>query len=72
MKRPLRGHPYHSKDAAALRFIIKDAAEAMKNVEAMGDSKNAAKYADQINDAATVLCYRESKNRRNSNVSAME
>lgn len=54
---PLKGHTYHSKSDAELRYIQKDAheaAQAMKN----HDPKAESKYLDQVNDASTVLYYR--------------
>jgi hypothetical protein len=58
MKKPLPGHPYHSKSDAELRYIIKDASEAGKNAQEMGSERGVSKYADQVNDAATILGYR--------------
>ncbi len=49
----LEGHPYHSKSDDSLRYIMKDAGEALA---AQPDS---GKYADQVNDAATVLHFRK-------------
>ena len=55
---PLKGHPYHKKTDAELRYIIKDAGEAAKNMQ--GHNRQAEdKYADQVNDAQTVLYYRK-------------
>lgn len=53
----LKGHPYHKKSDAELHFIAKDAKEAM---DAIGthDKKAASKYADQMNDALSVLHHR--------------
>jgi hypothetical protein len=51
---PLKGHFYHTKSNAELRFIIKDAGEAavaMRGVNPVAE----AKYLDQVNDACTVL-----------------
>ena len=54
---PLKGHPYHKKSDAELRYIQKDAAEAAKAMK--GHAPNSeAKYLDQVNDASTVLYYR--------------
>lgn len=60
--RPLPGHPYHGKTDAELRYIISDAGEAAK---AMRDHNPQAesKYLDQVNDACTVLHYRDKGNR---------
>lgn len=41
--------------ADQLRFIIKDAKEA---IAAMPDNPKCSKYADEINDACTVLAWR--------------
>jgi hypothetical protein len=56
--RPIPGHPYHSKTNAELRYIAKDAAEAGRNAQGMGDQRGVSKYADQVADAATVMGYR--------------
>jgi hypothetical protein len=58
--KPLKGHAYHNKTDAELRYIIKDAyaaAQAMKG----HDDKAEAKYLDQINDAATILGWRRAQ-----------
>ena len=55
---PLKGHKYHGMSDAELRYIRKDAAEAAKNMRGM-DDKAEGKYLDQINDASTVLGYRQ-------------
>ena len=54
---PIAGHPYHKKNDAELRYIIKDAGEAAKAMRGH-DKKAEAKYLDQVNDASTVLNYR--------------
>ena len=55
---PLKGHPYHKKTDAELRYIIKDAGEAARHMQ--GHNRQAEdKYADQVNDAQTVLYYRK-------------
>ena len=41
-----------------LRFIVRDAHEAGRNAQGMGDERGVNKYADQVNDASTVLGYR--------------
>lgn len=41
-----------------LRYIQKDAHEAGRNAHEMGDQRGVNKYADQVNDASTVLAYR--------------
>jgi hypothetical protein len=56
--KPIPGHPYHQKTAMELRYIQKDAHEAGRNAQEMGDQKGINKYADQVNDASTVLAYR--------------
>ena len=56
--KPLKGHPYHEKTEAELRFIIKDAREAVENMRNF-DANAECKYLDQINDAASVLAYRK-------------
>ena len=54
---PIAGHPYHKKNDAELRYIIKDAGEAAKAMQGH-DKKAEAKYLDQVNDASTVLSFR--------------
>ena len=57
ISKPLPGHPYHSKTADELRYIIRDAGEAA--VAMRGHSPlSECKYLDQVNDANTVLGYR--------------
>lgn len=56
---PLPGHPFHSKSDAELRYIQRDASEAGRNAQEMGDERGVNKYADQVNDAATILGYRQ-------------
>lgn len=57
---PLEGHSYHKKTDAELHHIMKDAGEASRLHDQMHkDPKiHPNKYADQVNDAATVLHYR--------------
>jgi hypothetical protein len=55
---PLKGHGYHAKTDAELRYILKDASEAARNMKGM-DSRAEGKYLDQANDASTVLGYRK-------------
>lgn len=55
---PLKGHEYHTKSDIELRGIQKDANEAAKAMKGH-DPKAEAKYLDQINDASTVLYYRQ-------------
>jgi hypothetical protein len=57
-RKPIPGHPYHQRTDMELRYIMKDAHEAGRNAQEMGDQKGINKYADQVNDAATVLGYR--------------
>lgn len=56
--KPIPGHRYHSLSDMELRYIQKDAHEAGRNAHEMGDQRGVNKYADQVNDAATVLGYR--------------
>lgn len=57
-RHPLEGHPYHKKSEAELRYIIKDAGQAAKAMR--GNNPNAEnKYMDQVNDASTVLNFRQ-------------
>jgi hypothetical protein len=63
--KPLAGHPYHDKSDEELKYIMKDAGEASRLHDQMHGGMSAAardvvhnKYADQVNDAATVLHYR--------------
>ena len=56
--KPLAGHKYHEYTEAMLRFVIKDAREAaacMRNFDMQAEGK----YLDQVNDAITVLAYRQ-------------
>ncbi len=57
-KKPIPDHPYHSMSDMQLRYIQKDAHEAGRNAQEMGDQRGINKYADQVNDASTVLGYR--------------
>jgi hypothetical protein len=59
--KPLEGHPYHGKSDDELRYLLKDAGEAAKLHDEMHGTSKPNKYADQVNDAATVLHYRKSK-----------
>jgi hypothetical protein len=56
--KPIPGHPFHGKTDAELRYIQKDASEAARNMRGM-DDKAEGKYLDQVNDASTVLRYRD-------------
>ena len=68
--KPLKGHAYHAKSDAELRYIMKDAAEAYSAISTF-DRDAANKYADQVNDAATVLYYRAQKDKRPANLEPM-
>lgn len=57
--RPIPHSPYHAKSDAELRYIMRDASEARANMQGIGNSQAENKYADQVNDAATVLGYRQ-------------
>lgn len=54
---PLKGHAYHYKSDAELKYIQKDAHEAAKAMKGH-NPKAEGKYLDQHNDASTVLHYR--------------
>jgi predicted RNA binding protein YcfA (HicA-like mRNA interferase family) len=54
---PLKGHPYHQKSDAELKYIQKDAHEAAQAMKGH-NPKAEGKYLDQHNDASTVLHYR--------------
>jgi hypothetical protein len=56
--KPISGSPMHAKTNDELRFIVRDAHEAGRNAQGMGDERGINKYADQVNDASTVLGYR--------------
>lgn len=58
LAKPIPGHAFHKKSDAELRYIMKDASEAGRNAQEMGSDQGVNKYADQVNDAATVLGYR--------------
>ena len=59
MTKLLPGHPYHRLPNESLLYIVKDASEAQRAVATLGDERNANKYADQVNDAASILGARE-------------
>ena len=46
---------YQNKSIEELQYIMKDASEAAKCAQMMGDTKNECRYLDQVNDAATEL-----------------
>ena len=56
--KPIPNSPYHMKSDAELRYIQRDAHEAGRNAQSMGDERGVNKYADQVNDASSVLGYR--------------
>ena len=56
---PIPDHPYHTKTNDELNFIAKDASAAAKNMQGMGNAQAEGKYLDQVNDASTVLGYRQ-------------
>jgi hypothetical protein len=55
--KPIPDHPYHAKSSEALRYIIKDAGEAARNMRDVSYEAE-CKYLDQMNDACTILRYR--------------
>jgi hypothetical protein len=65
--KPIPNSPYHLKSDAELRYIVKDASEAERasrgmtsyNPDSSQRSDTSGKYADQVNDAASVLGYRD-------------
>lgn len=57
-RHPLEGHEYHKKKDNELQYIIKDAGKAREAMKGH-DEKAENKYADQVNDAATVLYFRQ-------------
>jgi len=46
---------YSKKTIAELEYIQRDAYEAAKCAQELGDTKGEAKYLDQLNDASTEL-----------------
>jgi hypothetical protein len=56
--KPLKGHPYHLRSDSELHYIVADAHAAAMAVRDL-DAKAEAKYLDQMNDAATILYWRE-------------
>lgn len=64
--KPIPNSPFHMKSDAELHYIIKDASEAEQasrgmtayNPNGSQRSDTSGKYADQVNDAASVLGYR--------------
>lgn len=56
----LIGHAYHRMSDAQLAFVIKDAGEArecMRGLNVVAENK----YADQVNDACTILNHRRTR-----------
>ena len=61
---PIKGHPYHTKQDNELHYIMKDSHEAMVAGKGVLKPHEEGKYADQLNDAATVLGYRRNGGKR--------
>jgi hypothetical protein len=59
----LKGHPYHDKTDAQLRYIVKDAGEAARSMKGMNE-KAEGKYLDQVNDASSILHARTKGDRK--------
>lgn len=57
IRTPLKGHAFHAKTDAELRYIVKDAGEAAEAMRGH-DTKAEGKYADQVHDAYTILTHR--------------
>ena len=55
--KPLKGHQYHTYTNGQLKYVIQDAHEAAQAMKDH-DPKAEAKYLDQMNDAHTILGYR--------------
>lgn len=55
--KPLKGHRYHELSNDALRFIVRDAADAARAMQGLNDAAE-SKYLDQLNDAQTILFWR--------------
>ena len=64
VSKPIPGHKFHTKTDAELEFIRKDAAEAYRAISSF-DQIAAGKYADQVNDACTVIAYRRARKAKN-------
>jgi hypothetical protein len=58
LAKPIPNHHFHAKSDAELHYVMKDAAEARDNMRGLNEQAE-NKYADQVNDAATVLGYRD-------------
>lgn len=50
---------YANKSFAELQYIMKDASEAAKCAQALGDAKNECRYLDEVNDASTEMYKRQ-------------
>lgn len=50
---------YRTKTDAELRYIAQDASEAGRCAQLLGDEAGCNKYADQVNDACTVMGERD-------------
>lgn len=65
--KPIPNHPFHRKSNAELHYIIKDASEAERATRGMSAynpnsgkrEDTSGKYSDQVNDAASVIGYRD-------------
>ncbi|MGZ8887991.1 MAG: hypothetical protein ACXW1D_00365 [Halobacteriota archaeon] len=53
---------YKNKSFAELQYIMKDASEAAKCAQELGNAAAESKYLDQVNDAATELYKRRKAN----------
>lgn len=60
---PLKGHVYHKKTDAELWYVIKDASAAAHAMQSH-NPRAEAKYLDQVNDAHTILHYRNNGGKR--------
>lgn len=61
----LNGHTYHQYTNEMLKFVIQDASAAAKCAQGLGNIASENKYLDQVNNAATILYYRQ-KNKKSS------
>lgn len=53
---------YANKTVAELQYIMKDASEAAKCAQALGNVQAECRYLDEVNDAATELHKRQNAN----------
>lgn len=60
----LQNQHYWRETDAALRYILRDAAEAAQNMHDMGNDAAERKYLDQVNDACTVIAWRDANDVR--------